>query len=480
MMKKFDLVIVGGGAGMLVMDAALSYGLKCAIIEKDKFGGTCLTKGCIPSKMLVYPADFIRETESAKRFGIIAQKPEIDWKAISSRMWEQIDFSKQIEERIKEMGNLTLFKGKGTFVSNKEMVIQYENGQADEIIEGDRFVIATGAKSQVPKVQGLEETGYITSEDFFGEQYPEKPWKSLVIIGSGAISLEFAHIFSAFGTEVTMVARSERILKKEDIDIAVFVHKQFLTNGINILTERDIVSVSREGGMKVVTVENRNTKERNVIRCEEILVASGSQSTAKDLGLKEAGLEADKDGWINTNEYLETNQPNIWAIGDVNGKYQFRHKANHEAQVVTHNLFSNEEKKQVNYHATPWAIFTHPQVGRVGATEAELIDQGIPYLTAKNYYSEVVGGRAMGFKNNDEDNGFVKVLVGHDKRILGVHIVGPQAATLTQPFVYLMNMEIKSDLRAYDVIDESMIIHPSLSELTAWVLGKIDLSQLQK
>ena len=181
MMKKFDLVIVGGGAGMLVMDAALSYGLKCAIIEKDKFGGTCLTKGCIPSKMLVYPADFIRETESAKRFGIIAQKPEIDWKAISSRMWEQIDFSKQIEERIKEMGNLTLFKGKGTFVSNKKMVIQYENGQADEIIEGDRFVIATGAKSQVPKVQGLEETGYITSEDFFGEQYPEKPWKSLVI-----------------------------------------------------------------------------------------------------------------------------------------------------------------------------------------------------------------------------------------------------------------------------------------------------------
>jgi len=474
-MEKFDLVIVGGGAGMIVMDAALAHGWKCAIIEKDKFGGTCLTKGCIPSKMLVYPADYIRETESAKRFGIIAQKPEIDWKAISSRMWEQIDFSKQIENRISEIGNLTLFKGKGTFVSSNQMAIRYENGQEDEVIEGDRFIIATGAKSQIPKVEGLEETGYITSENFFGEQYPENPWESLVIIGSGAISLEFAHIFSAFGTEVTMVARSERILKKEDTDISDFVHKQFLSNNIDILTESDIISVSRDGNMKVVTVENRNTKDLEVIRCEEILVASGSQSTSNDLGLDEAGIEADKGGWINTNEYLETNQPNIWAIGDINGKYQFRHKANHEAQVLVYNLFTDGEKKKVNYHATPWAIFTHPQVGRVGSTETELIDQGIPYLTAKNYYSEVVGGRAMGFRNDDEDNGFVKVLVGHDKRILGVHIVGPQAAILTQPFVYLMNMEIKSDLSAYDVIDGSMIIHPSLSELTAWVLGKIQL-----
>lgn len=474
-MKKFDLVIVGGGAGMMVMDAALNHGLKCAIIEKDKFGGNCLTKGCIPSKMLVYPADYIRETESASRFGILTQKPEIDWKTISKRMWEQIDFSKQIENRISEMSNLTLFKGKGTFLSPNQIVIKYENGEEDEIIEGDRFVIATGAKSQTLNVEGLEETGYITSESFFGEQYPDKLWESLVIIGSGAISLEFAHIFSAFGTDITMVARSEKILTKEDSDISDFVQKQFLSNGIDILTESDIISVSKDGNMKVVTVERRSTKERKIIRCEEILVASGSQSTASDLGLEEAGVEAYKGDWIITNDYLETNQPNIWAMGDINGKYQFRHKANHEAQVLIHNLFSEGEKKKVNYHATPWAIFTHPQVGRVGATEKELKDQGIPYVTAKNYYSEVVAGRAMGFKSHDEDNGFVKVLMGRDKKILGVHIVGPQAAVLTQPFVYLMNMENKSNLSAYDVIDESMIIHPSLNELTAWVLGKLEI-----
>ena len=473
-MKKFDLVIVGGGAGMMVMDAALNHGLTCAIIEKDKFGGTCLTKGCIPSKMLVYPADYIRETESISRIGIHVQKPEIDWDAISKRMWEQIDFSDQIEKRIKELGNLTLFKGKGSFISPNQMVINYGNGQGDEVIQGDRFIIATGARSQIPKINGLEEAGYITSENFFGDQYPEKPWNSLAIIGSGAISLEFAHIFSAFGTKVTMVARSGGILRKEDEEISSFVQRQFELNGIDILVDSDIISVSKEGGMKIVTVENRNTKERKTIKCEEILVASGSQSTADELGLDKAGVEVDKGNWIITNEFLETNQANIWAIGDVNGKYQFRHTANHEAQVLVHNLFNGKNKMEVNYHATPWAIFTHPQVGRVGATEQELKDQGIPYLSAKNYYSEVVGGRAMGFRNTDEDNGFVKVLLGEDKRILGVHIVGPQAATLVQPFVYLMNMEIKSNLSAYDLIDGSMIIHPSLSELTAWVLGKIE------
>ena len=473
-MKKFDLVIVGGGAGMMVMDAALNHGLTCAIIEKDKFGGTCLTKGCIPSKMLVYPADYIRETESISRIGIHVQKPEIDWDAISKRMWEQIDFSDQIEKRIKELGNLTLFKGKGSFISSNQMVINYGNGQGDEVIQGDRFIIATGARSQIPKINGLEEAGYITSENFFGDQYPEKPWNSLAIIGSGAISLEFAHIFSAFGTKVTMVARSGGILRKEDEEISSFVQRQFELNGIDILVDSDIISVSKEGGMKIVTVENRNTKERKTIKCEEILVASGSQSTADELGLDKAGVEVDKGNWIITNEFLETNQTNIWAIGDVNGKYQFRHTANHEAQVLVHNLFNGKNKMEVNYHATPWAIFTHPQVGRVGATEQELKDQGIPYLSAKNYYSEVVGGRAMGFRNTDEDNGFVKVLLGEDKRILGVHIVGPQAATLVQPFVYLMNMEIKSNLSAYDLIDGSMIIHPSLSELTAWVLGKIE------
>jgi dihydrolipoamide dehydrogenase len=204
-------------------------------------------------------------------------------------------------------------------------------------------------------------------------------------------------------------------------------------------------------------------------------------------------VETDEYGWIMTNTYLETSRKHIWALGDINGKYQLRHKANYEAQILSRNLFSGEEKKEVRYDAVPWAIFTHPQVAHLGMTEQEVQNKGIPYQTAYNHFSEVVGGIAMGYRNKDEDNGFVKVILGYDKKILGVHIVGPQAAVLLQPFVYLINAGYEcrktacsvtgkglEDLRilcpnlgTYEPINNSMVIHPSLNELTAWVFEKV-------
>ena len=492
-MNHFDVVIVGSGAGLMVMEAALNKGLRCAIIEKAKFGGTCLTKGCIPSKMLVYPADFIREIQSAKRIGIKISEPEIDWKIISSRMWEQIDFNEKIEKSLNNIPNLTIYKGSGTFTGSKSMVVTCD-GKADEIIYGDKFIIAAGARTQVPSVNGLESAGYVTSETFFGEKFPKKPWKSLAILGAGTIAAEFAHIFSAFGTKVTIIARSERILRKEEEEISEFVGKQFINSGVDLLTNSDIVSVSSDGERKYVTTENRITKEQTVVECEEIFVASGVQSNADSLSLEKAGVEVDKNGWIKTNSYLETTAENIWALGDINGKYQLRHKANYEAQILIQNLFSQDRKKEVSYNAVPWTIFTHPQVSRVGMTEKEVQEKGIPYKAAKNYYSEIVGGRAMGYKNGDQDNGFVKMIIGEDKKILGVHIVGPQASVLLQPFVFLINQgyqckksaqncgdkEIEAlriicpNIGTYAPINDSMIIHPSLNELTAWVFEKFN------
>lgn len=490
-MKHFDVVIVGSGAGLMVMEAALNKGLRCAIIEKSKFGGTCLTKGCIPSKMLVYPADFIREAEASAKVGIKIGRPQIDWDAISKRMWEQIDFNQKIEKNLQNIPNLTVYKGSGAFVDSNRMVISC-SGKTDEIIYGDKFIIAAGARSFIPSVEGLENAGYVTSETFFGEKFPKKPWKSLAIIGSGAISAEFAHIFSAFGAKVTIIARSGGILTKEEAEIAQFVSKQFINDGIDILTNSKIISVSTDGEKKVITTENSLTKHRTIVECEEIFVASGVQSNADTLSLEKVGVAVDKRGWITTNPYLETSKENIWALGDINGKYQFRHKANYEAQVLIQNLFSDGDKKEVRYDAVPWTIFTHPQVSRVGFTEKEVQDKGIAYRAAKNYYSEVVGGRAMGYRAGDEDNGFVKIIVSNDKKILGVHIVGPQSSVLLQPFVYLMNagyqckkkkqsMSVKEfeslrimcpDIGTYAPINDSMIIHPSLNELTAWVFEK--------
>ncbi len=493
-MIRYDMVVVGSGAGLMVLEAALSQGLKCAIVEKGKFGGTCLTKGCIPSKMLVYPADLIREIERSEQIGIVTNRPKIQWQAISKRMWEQIDFHKKIEESLLNMQNLTVYKGSGAFTGPDSMVIQYEDGRMDEVISADKFIIAVGARSLVPPVEGLEAAGYITSETFFGEKFPQKPWDSLVILGGGAISMEFAHIFSAFGTKVTIIARSGRILSKEEEEISEFVAKQFAANGVEILTDASVLSVSKKQDKKYITVENRLTKERTIMDCEEIFVASGVQSNAGALSLEHTGVELDEKGWIRTNSFLETSQKNIWALGDINGKYQFRHKANYEAMILSQNLFGNE-KKEASYAAVPWTIFTHPQVAHVGITEKEAKEKKIPYKTAKNYYSEVVGGIAMGYKKTDEDNGFIKMIVGEDKKMLGVHIVGPQAAVLLQPFVYLMNEGYACNKKAetckkengietlrtlcpqigtYEPIRDSMVIHPSLNELTAWVFEKIE------
>lgn len=495
-MEHFDIVIVGSGAGLMVMEAALNRGQRCAIIEKSKFGGTCLTKGCIPSKMLVYPADFIREAQTSERFGILTSAVQVDWETVSRRMWKQIDFNQTIEKNLQNLPNLTVYKGCASFVDANRMAIS-RPGQANEIISGDRFILAAGARSAVPAAEGFEHVGYVTSESFFGEKFPQKPWKRLAIIGSGAIAAEFAHIFSAFGTQVTMIARSGGILTKEEEDVARFVEKQFIRAGITLLTDSDILSVTTQKGQKQLNTQNRRTGEQTVVECEEILVATGVQSNADSLALENAGVAVDNKGWIITNAYLETSQQHIWALGDINGKYQFRHKANYEAQVLIQNLFSESEKKEARYDTVPWTIFTHPQVSHVGMTEKEVQQKGLVYQTAKSHYSEVVGGRAMGYHDRDEDNGFVKIIVGYDKKILGVHIVGPQSAILLQPFVYLMNAGYQCqkkkqamsarefealrimcpDIGTYAPINDSMIIHPSLNELTAWVFEKFNLSE---
>ncbi|NLL45780.1 MAG: FAD-dependent oxidoreductase [Clostridiales bacterium] len=491
-MERYDLAIVGSGAGLMVLEAALSRGLRCAIVEKSKFGGTCLTKGCIPSKMLAYPADLIREAGHARRIGLDFSPPEVDWAKISARMWEQIGHSKSIENTLLGTENLTVYKGTGEFTGPNSMKVSYTGGEPSSEFEAERFVVAVGARSFVPEIEGLEESGYVVSETFFGEKFPEKPWESLVIVGGGPIGAEFAHIFSALGTRVSIVQSRERILMNEEEEISEFVRRQFEENGIEVHTNARAVSAAPSGSNKALTIEDKATGRRSTIEAEEIFIAAGVRSAADSLRTEKAGIELDSKGYIRTNDFLETSVPHIWAIGDINGKYQFRHKANYEAEVLVNNMFGNGDRKRAYYNSVPWAVYTHPQVAHVGLTEREIQDSGLKYYVGKNYYSEVVGGIKMGYKKGDFDDGFVKLIVGEDRKILGVHIVGPHAAILLQPFVYLMNTghicgratksgaglsELRimcPQLGTIAPINESMVIHPALSELTAWALEKID------
>ncbi len=490
-MKKFDIVVVGGGSGLMVAEAALQKGKTCALIEKAKFGGTCLTKGCIPSKMLVYPADVIREAQKAGRIGLDFEPPRADWQKISKRLWQQIDFHKEIEKSFMRLDGLTVYKGSAEFTGKKTLRVKGHDGSYSQEFEGAIIVIAAGAHSFVPPIKNLEQTGYLTSESFFGDKYPEKPWDSLVILGGGAIGAEFAHIFSAFGTKVTLIDRNSRIIKTEEAEVSAFVEAELQAGGVEVLTSCDVISSGRSGNKKHITLENNRSRERQVIEAEEIFIASGIRSNSGSLHLENTDIETDAASWIKTNALLETSQKDVYAIGDINGLYQFRHKANYEAEILINNLFGGEAKKSACYSAVPWAIFTNPQVAHLGMTEAQAKERGKPYWVGKNQYSQIAGGIAMGISERSPDNGFVKIIIGEEKTILGAHIVGPYASMLVQPFVYLMNSKhrcgpkdgkkadslICPPVGSYAPIHDSMVIHPSFNELTAWALDNVDWSK---
>jgi mycothione reductase len=473
----FDLVVIGTGAGLMVAEAAQQRGLTVAVVEKGKFGGTCLTRGCIPSKMMVYPADLLRETQRAHKVGITYEKPTVDWQAISRNVWKQIDFSKKIEESFDHLDNLTTFKGVGAFTGPHTMVVRLNAG-GEAHIRGERFVIATGAATRIPPVEGLEQTGYLTSESFFGKDYPDKPWDSLIIAGGGIIAAEFAHIFSAMGTKVTVVGRNRRLLPMEDPEISDMVRWQFGQYGIDVLTGYEVIKAERTPQGKRLTARSQDGGEPISVTAQQILIATGVGPVTKALQPDKAGVQTDAQGYVKVDEYLQTSQPHIYALGDVLGGYLFRHKANYEADLLIHNLFdTNSPPRRADYRAIPWAVFTAPQIGHVGMTEEEVRRLGRPYYVGRYRYANIAAGMAMGYRHKDGDNGLVKLLLDEKRRILGVHIAGFQAAALVQPFVYLMNAggNLGEDMAGSILpLMRSMVIHPTLSELAAWSLETID------
>jgi mycothione reductase len=487
-MKTYDIAVVGAGAGLMVVEAALSAGLSCALVERGKFGGTCLTRGCIPSKMLVYPADLIREAADARRIGLSFARPEVDWARISARVWRQIDYNKQMEKNFDAAEGVDVYKGTAEFAQPHVLRVKNADGTYSAPFRAEKIVLAAGARSFVPPISGLEEAGYVTSESFFGEKYPKAPWSSLVIVGGGAIGAEFAHIFSALGTKVTLVEMREHIVPTEEEEVSAFLQRNFQKNGIEVITGAKVLEAASNSEGKRVVVEDAKTGARRTIACEEIFISSGVRSNADLLNLPAAGIKADGRGYVETDARLETNVKGIYAIGDLNGKYQFRHTANYEAAVLIANLFGGGDKK-ADYGAVPWAIFTHPQVGHLGITEREARERQIPYGVARNYYASIAGGIAMGISSRSEDNGFVKIILGRDMKILGAHIVGPYASMLVQPFVYLMNAGVPCPesyapgglrpedcpkMGTVDPVTESMVIHPSMSELAAWAIEDVE------
>ncbi len=445
-MEKFDLIVIGAGAGENLVSDALGEGVTVALVEKGPLGGTCLNNGCIPSKMLIYPADVIRTAQDARAVGVAATaKP--DFRFIMDRMRAFVRGERaESEESMAAAKNATWIKATAEFVGDHALKA------GDRTITAPNIVIATGARPLVPPIPGLQEAGFLDNVTLL--DLDEAP-RSLIIVGGGYIGCEYGHFFSAMGTAVTIVQRPPVLLNDEEPEVGETV-TQALAKYVDVRTGHEADRVAVEDGKKVVYAKDVRSGDMSRFEADQLLVALGRRSNADLLKPERAGVATDRKGWIVVDDHLQTNVPGIWALGDATGRDMFRHAANFEEGVVFHNLF---RKPLITFdrRAVPHAVFTHPQVGAVGLTEAAAKEKGLKIMVGKSMYSNSAKGVAMA--NTD---GFVKVVVARmTGRILGCSIVGPDAAALVQQVVYLMNCG-NGDMGP---LYKSMVIHPAISEV---------------
>ncbi|MCK4445213.1 MAG: dihydrolipoyl dehydrogenase [Thermoplasmata archaeon] len=445
-MIEYDAIVIGSGAGMNVASKASREDMKVAVVDRDPMGGTCLNRGCIPSKVMIYPADIIKSVQEAEKLGVYATIEGIDFDHLMKRTWKIVLQDRhEMEEGVNRDPNVDFYNQMGEFISDYTLKV------GTKTITAPKVVIASGARPRIPPIQGLGEVGFLTNRNVFDiKEVPD----SLLIVGGGYIATEFAHFFSSVGTKVTVIGRNPRLVPQEEPLISELL-KLRLSKFVRIYTNHEVTSASKEGDEKALVAKNLSDDKQYKFKAQEILVAAGRMSNADLLKPENTGVMTNDNGWIRVDKFLMTTKPNIYALGDATGKHQFRHTANYESEIVWTNLFHNR-RKIVDEHAVPHAVFTHPQIGSVGMTEAEA-KENHEILVGIKRYIDTAKGYAMG-----EEDGVAKVIVdASSKRILGAHIIGPEASNLVQLVVDLMNAE-KGDFLP---LTRTQVIHPALSEV---------------
>ncbi len=454
-MERFDVIVIGSGSGMNVAASAVQQGFKTALVERGKMGGTCINVGCVPSKMLIYPADVISSLQEARKIGIHASVNSVDFGNIMTRMHELVNSDSGNQARaVEATPNLTWFKETGEFISDYTMQVGAHTIMAEMIF------IVSGARAGVPLIKGIENISYLTSDTILQLTSPPK---SILIVGGGYVGMEYAHFFSAIGTKTTVIQRPNRVLPDEEPEISDLL-KLEMQRRMEIYTGFEVIEAKQEGNVKTLVAKNSNDGSIKELSAEAVMVATGRVSNADILKPEKTGVKLDEHGFIKVNDYLETNKKNIWAFGDATGREMFKHVANYEAGIVWHNAIHNHKVK-MNFMAAPHAVFTHPQVASVGLTEAEAKQQKYKILVGRALYKETAMGNAMG-----KPEGFVKVIVERETgKILGSHIIGAEASILIQEIVNAMVTETGS----LSPILGAMHIHPALSEVVQNAFGSL-------
>ena len=429
MSNTFDLVVLGGGtAGLVTASVAARLGRRVALIEREALGGDCLWTGCVPTKALVASAKLAHQMRHADAYGLEPVTPRVTPKSVMDSMREQRRLISRHDdpEKFRKLG-IDVIEGQARLASRDAVEVNGRTLQAKDI------VIATGARTAVPPVEGLQESGFLDHVSFLErDEFPS----SILILGGGYIGIEFAQIFARFGSRVTVVEMLDEIVNKEDADIISGVRQLLTGEGIDLFTGWAVKSVRSDGVKKFARIENKIGESRE-LAVDEIFVASGRRGNTENLGLEEAGVKVERS-WIVTDKYLRTTAPRIWACGDVHGGLQFTHVAAYEAVKLVRNILF-PGKSAVDYDDVPWALYTDPEVGHIGMTEAQ----------ARAKYGDEV--RTFQVDVADVDRavvdrtpaGLIKFVCDAKGNILGAHALCSNASTVIEEVVLARRKKMK-------------------------------------
>jgi mycothione reductase len=438
----YDLVIVGAGTGNMLPDGEFD-GWRIAVVEAARFGGTCLNRGCIPSKMLVLTADIAQTVRDAGRFGIGAQWTGADWPAIRDRVFGRIDPLHEAAVSYRRANGIDVFAGEARFAAPGLLKVGGDELRARHIL------LAAGSRPYVPPIPGLAETPYVTSDDAM--RLDALP-RSMAVLGGGYIAAEMSHIFGALGTDVTIIARGGHLLPRHDADIRARFTERY-QHRFDLRLHSAVEQVSPAGtGVRLCLATPSGPQQ---VQADVLLVATGRIPNSDRLDVAAAGVAVDPHGHVRTDDTYATTAPGIWAIGDLANHFQLKHMANAEARIVWHNLLHPDQPRRAAFPVVPSAVFADPQVASAGATEQQLRAAHRPYVAATRRYGDTAYGWAL-----QDTTSFVKILADPASRlILGAHILGPQASTLIQPLTQAMSLG-----NTVDEVRTVVYIHPALTE----------------
>ncbi len=459
MATKYDAIIIGTGQAGPSLAADLSKaGMKVAVIERKRFGGTCVNNGCIPTKTLVASARAAYVARRAADYGVMIDgQVSVDMKKVKARKDEIVRRSNTgVESYMRGLENATVYTGHAQFEGPRTIKVN------DEILEADRIFINVGGRASVPPMTGIETVPYLNNSSMMEVDFLPR---HLIVVGGSYIGLEFGQMYRRFGSRVTVIDRNSRLIKREDEDVSDAIKQIMEQEGVDIRLDAECMTVEKRGDEIAVKLDCA-IGDKEIVG-SHVLLAVGRTPNTHDLGLERAGIETDAQGYIKVDDELRTNVEGVWALGDCNGRGAFTHTSYNDYEIVAANLLHNDPRR-VTDRITAYALYIDPPLGRCGMTEREVRRSGRRALIGKMMMSRV--GRAV---EKGETDGFMKIVIDAEtKEILGASLLGIECDEIIHTLIDVMYARAP-----YTVIQRAMHIHPTVSELIPTLLG--DLKPLE-